>query len=214
MDKDKEYLLKYFMPQKKYTRITDVKNFPDLWKKIYFSTNKIKEFKKIYASFDIFPKLTKYINTNLVDILFLNVDEKEYMIIKIYNKETNDYSYYGGENPMISNLNLLNHINLPKNFNDFYHKFLNGFYDIEFGHLGLFPTDQIDCLDDDEWELIDEDINKKNYYIFFDNGSGCYIASNKYNFNSFIAYSDMHNSDFINFEKTIDEWIYKAIIEE
>lgn len=212
MDNKKE-LLKYFMPKDIYVEITDTKNFPKLWKDIYFSENKLIKFKEIFSNFNVFPQLTKYINKNIVDVLFLNVDNKEYLIIKIFNKEANYYSYYGGLNPLLSDLSIVNNINLPKKFNLFYNTFINGFFDIQYRHLGLFPTTFIDCVADDDWEFIDEKIQRKDYYILFDNGNGCYIATNKYNFISFIFYSDMENSNFIDFEKVVDEWICTSLID-
>lgn len=179
MDKEKTELINYFMPQDIYKRINDTQNFPKLWKDIYFSNNKIKKFNQIFSSFNIFPKFTEYINKNIVDVLFLNVDGMEYLIIKIFNKESNYYSYFGGKNPLLSNLTIFNTIHLPKKFDSFYKTFINGFFDIKYRHLGLFPTDFIDCLADDDWEFIDKNIDQKDYYILFDNGNGCYIATHK-----------------------------------
>lgn len=212
MNKDLLELKSYFLTNtfSRYGRITDVSTFPDSWKVIYNASDKCKAFIDELKTVDILPKFTDYIQKYIADVMFVQVNDDQYLIIKLVYKDGTSF-YYGGLNPLLSDLSLFDEINLPLNLRNMYFKFLNGFYDIEFGHIGFYAAKDIDLVSDYDFKFLPENMDVSKYYIFFGAGNGSYVVANKSMTNANIIYDDMFGTTDIDFEKEIDEWIVDSL---
>lgn len=210
MENDIEILKKYLVPKFDIGLIDDTSNFPESWKRIYQSKNKVEMFLSVFKTFDILQNFMQYVGPYIDNVLFVKVDDAEYLIIKIIMPDKTIF-YYGGLNPCLSNAELLKTVALPENIKSFYEQFIDGFYDIKYGHMGLYSLQDVDNVDDYEWSFLPENIILKNYYIFFSNGAGAYLISNKHNFKTYLIYTDSDSKSVADFEGYIDKWLVDAL---
>lgn len=210
MNNDIKSLEKYLMPKFNIELINNSSNFCENWKLIYQSKDKVNMFLNIFKKFNLLQNFIKYIESYIRDVLFIKVDNSEYMIIKIIMPDQTVF-YYGGLNPSLSKDNLLSKVNLPENIKSMYKYFIDGFYDIMYGHMGLYSLENVDNVDDYEWSFLPKNIIAKNYYMFFSNGAGAYLISNKHNFRTYLMYTDSDPKSVNDFEEYIDNWLVDAL---
>lgn len=210
VNNDIKILEKYLMPKFNIALIDDSSNFCENWKRIYYSKNKVNTFLSIFKTFNLLQNFIQYVRPYIKDVLFIKVDDAEYMIVKIIMPDETVF-YYGGLNPSLSTNELLSNVNLPENMRSFYTSFIDGFYDIIYGHMGLYSLKDVDNVDDYEWSFLPKDIISKNYYIFFSNGAGAYLISNKRNFKTYLMYTDSDPKYIDDFEEYIDKWLIESL---
>lgn len=212
MHKELLELKNYFLTKTflKYGFITNTLTFPESWKTIYNSPDKCKAFIDELKAINILPRFTEYIQKYITYVMFIQVNDSQYLIIKLIYKDGTSF-YYGGLNPLLSDLSLFDKINLPLNLKNMYFKFLNGFYDIKFGHIGFYAAKDIDLVSDYDFEFLPKKMDGSKYYIFFGAGNGSYVVTNKLMTNANIIYDDMFGPTDIDFEKEIDKWIVDSL---
>lgn len=69
--------------------------------------------------------------------------------------------------------------NSHKTYSKFYKYLHNGFFDLDYDDMGIMPLENVECLDEYEWGIIEDmkldlRIDLSTSYSFFSNGSGGY----------------------------------------
>lgn len=212
MNKNLLELKEYFLTKTffEYGFIRNTLNFPESWKKIYNASDKCGAFINEIKKINILPRFTDYIKKYITDVMFIQVNDDQYLIIKLIYKDGTSF-YYGGLNPLLSDLSLFDQFNMPQNLKNMYFSFLNGFYDIKFGHIGFYSAKDIDLVSDYDFEFLPKNMDTSKYYIFFGSGNGAYVVVNRYMTDADIIYDDMFGKANIDFEKEIDEWIVDSL---
>lgn len=157
-----------------------------------------------------------YLENYCIAIDMLKINNKYSLLYTIQNRD-GKILFYEGRNPLdkIKNDNLIGvWSKMPEKIRAFYERVHNGFYYYASKSMGLSSYDEIFCLDDYEWGILEEvsdlKIDLKTSYAFFSNGIGMYVAVdyNRFSNSNSALWSSKEEPEYeINFWDIIDEWI-------
>jgi hypothetical protein len=138
------------------------------------------------------------------------VETGEYKLVYIFEIE-DMLSAYVGHLPVQSGP-FLEH--LPEDIAEFYRTVHNGWYENISGGLGLLALDNIQCLGDYEWGIMDdiagEDLDLSKIFMVFHNGGAGYLCFNmadKSDIECLIFWTTKAPRRHIDFWPVIDSWI-------
>ncbi len=144
----------------------------------------------------------------LKDVDLIKLGERFYLLYTIMSA-AGDMMYYVGGNPMDSKLE---EIKLPAGISVFYEKLHNGFYDYCTKGMGLVESQNITCMAEDEWGILEEleealQIDLSTSYILFETGSGGYVVIDLTTEMAAVWFSDDQPEYEVEFWDAVDEWI-------
>lgn len=224
MENKFEFLARYHKNIKSITTIDEINNYliPNEWYKAFSATN-IRE--KINIILSVWKKYCgielsntiSYLNENIVDIDFVEYDEKISIIYSIKTSE-GEMEYYEGRNPNENfNNSKLEEVwsKIPESLPNFYENVHNGFYYYASEGMGLVPFESVTYFDDYEWGIIEDleeplQIDLKTTFGFFKSGAGGYVAIDYESGNNNIGtlwFSNDQPEYNIDFWDVVDEWM-------
>ena len=153
----------------------------------------------------------------LKNIEIMRIGEQYSVLYTIINQD-NEIEYYQGNNPYEKRNNKkLDEFfkNAPSSIQNFYTNVHNGFYYYPSKGMGLSPYNDVICLGDYEWGIIDEieednlKLNLETSFGFFNNSMGTYVIIDfSQNINNSILWSAKDEPDYeLNFWDVVDEWM-------
>ncbi len=154
-----------------------------------------------------------YLKENLKDVDLIKIGERYYLLYVIISVDE-EILYYVGGNPKDSNCipNMQKKINLPKTVGAFYTELHNGFYDYCSKAMGLVEIENVSCLAEDEWGILDDlesplQIDMDTTYSFFETGTGGYVAIDLLINRTVVWFADDQPEYDVEFWDVVDEWI-------
>ena len=154
-----------------------------------------------------------YLKQNLRDIDLVKIGKNFFLFYSIATQNGEELYYLGGI-PMDykDSVDEANGKIIPQLMKKFYTQLHNGFYDYCSKSMGLVEFENITCLADDEWGILEDnenplEININTTFSFFDNGMGGYVAMDFKTCKSVIWFVDEQPIFDIQFWDVVDEWI-------
>lgn len=156
-----------------------------------------------------------YLEENLCDVDLIRIDNRFYLLYTIRNEEE-ELLYYIGGNPMDSNMIETKPYKkgyvLSDSLKNFYTQLHNGFYEYCSKSMGIMECQNIICLDENEWGILEEIganllVDLSDTYTFFDNGMGDYVAIDLKKNKDVIWFHDEEPIYDNPFWDVIDEWL-------
>ncbi|WP_034868834.1 hypothetical protein [Clostridium lundense] len=231
MNKEKiEFLNKYTLSKvNKVNLLTtdDVKKIPDgvlpkVWKDIFSEKNvdvRKRKMLDVWRS-SVGKEMSNtisFLNEHLIDIEIMNIGEY-YSVLYTVKNQDNKIKYYEGNNPCDKRLNKkLNEYwsVVPDEIKRFYDNVHNGFYYYPSKGMGLDSYNDVTCLWEEEWGII-EDIGEENLKLnlltsfgFFNNSLGTYVVVDcEKGINDAILWSSKDEPEYnLKFWDVVDEWM-------
>lgn len=141
----------------------------------------------------------------------MEIDSQSYYIIQ---NSTGKELYYEGiipQEPFLQDKHIIVD-QISNKLRDYYKNLHNGFYYYASKSMGIVSWEDVFCLDDEEWGIIDElqqpiRINLETSYSFFSNGMGKYICLDLSNQTCALWSAKDAPRYNLNFWDVIDEWI-------
>ena len=194
------------------------KQFPINWKKVFEEDDLNKRKEKML---DLWKEICgtelslviSFLQQNLLDFELVEKEGKYSVIYKLKN-DKNEILYYQGMLPDVKNDEGLLQ-KLPQNISKFYKYLHNGFFDLDYDDIGIMPLENVECLDEYEWGIIEDmkldlQIDLSTSYSFFSNGSGGYVVidlNNKCDNNATIWFAKKAPIYAKKFWDFVDEWL-------
>lgn len=193
---------------------SEIKEFiPETWAEALCEKDLEEKLNKIIALWEnVLPEelsiTIEYLRDNLRDADLIRLGERFYMLYSIMSGDE-EMLYYIGGNPMDSDLNA---IKLPDCISVFYEKLHNGFYDYCSKGMGLVETQNISCMAEDEWGILEEleeplQLDLSSSYSLFETGSGGYIVIDLSAERAAIWFTEDQPEYGVEFWDAVDEWI-------
>lgn len=151
-----------------------------------------------------------YLEANLVDVDLVKIGESYYLFYSIVSQDS-EILYYIGGLPMKDD-KIIYEKSIPDYIKIFYEEIHNGFYDYCSKSMGVVEFENITCLADDEWGIMEEindsiKVNLNTTFSFFENGMGGYVAVDFETDKSIIWFTDEPPVYDVKFWDAVDEWI-------
>lgn len=192
---------------------------PEAWTNALCEDNTEKKIDKILEMWNVLAEelsLTiDYMKDNLQDVDLIQIGDKFYLLYSIMSSDE-EIIYYVGGNPRDSQLEAKN---WPETLAVFYEKLHNGFYDYCSKAMGLVESQNISCIAEDEWGILEEleeplQINLSTTYSFFESGTGGYVVIDQSTDKPAVWFADEQPEYDVVFWDVVDTWILMGLDEE
>ncbi len=231
MNKEKiEFLNKYTLSKVNKVNLLstdDVKKIPDglipeIWKDIFSDKNveirkkRMLDIWKTYVEKEMSNTIS-FLEEYLIDIELMRIGEYYSVLYTIKNQD-DKIKYYEGNNPYDKRMNkkLDEYWDIvPVEIKRFYDNVHNGFYYYPSKGMGLDSYNDVTCLGEEEWGIIDDigeenlELNLSSSFGFFNNSLGTYVVVDcEKGVNDAILWSSKDEPEYnLKFWDVVDEWM-------
>ena len=154
-----------------------------------------------------------FLQQNLLDIELVK-NKDIYSVLYKFKNDKNEILYYQGVIPNEKNDNMLLE-KLPQEVSKFYKYLHNGFFEFNYPDTGIISIENVECLDDYEWGVIEDlnlhlNLDLSTSYSLFSSGAGGYVVIdlNKKSLNEAIIWfakkEPLYDRMYWDF---VDEWL-------